>query len=256
LPDLLRVRIFDVGEGDAIAGILPGGQRAFVVDVFKADPILDFLEAEGISEVVLFISHSDRDHIRGVNDFLAGFEPPRSILGILFNKDRIRANVGRDYKRTLQFIANVSRQESKRNPRHLRAEFNTNVNDIDRYGRLFEPDVHARVVHPAPQDQDSLIDTDTNEASGVLLLEHKLSNGTMKRIMLAADVQLTAISLMLDRAAAGSLEADVLKFSHCAKWHGAANHPAKEVRDSWHQCPMRPLSPGYWRASTTAERPD
>ena len=81
MPDLLRVRIFDVGEGDAIAGILPGGQRAFVVDVFKADPILDFLEAEGISEVVLFISHSDRDHIRGVNDFLAGFEPPRSILG-------------------------------------------------------------------------------------------------------------------------------------------------------------------------------
>src|SRR5208337_1368403 len=22
---------------------------------------------------------------------------------------------------------------------------------------------------------------------------------------------------------------------HYAKWHGAANHPAKEVRDSWHQ---------------------
>ncbi len=218
MPDPLRVRIFDVGEGDAIAGILPGGQRAFVVDVFKADPILDFLEAEGISEVVLFISHSDRDHILGVKDFLAGFEPPRSILGILFNKDRIRANVGRDYKRTLQFIANVSRQESKRNPRHLRAEFNTNVNDIDRYGRLFEPDVHARVVHPAPQDQDSLVDTDTNEASGVLLLEHQLPNGTVKRIMLAADVQLTAVSLMLDRAAAGSLEADVLKFPHHGAW--------------------------------------
>ena len=28
--------------------------------------------------------------------------------------------------------------------------------------------------------------------------------------------------------------------SHCAKWHGAANHPAKEVRDSWHQCPIVP----------------
>jgi len=218
LPDPLRVRIFDVGQGDAIAGILPGGQRAFVVDVFKADPILDFLEAEGISEVVLFISHSDRDHIRGVKDFLAGFEPPRSILGILFNKDRIRADVGRDYKTTLQFIANVSRRESRRGPRHLRAEFNTNLNEVGRYGQLFEPNVRARVVHPTPQDQDSLVDTDTNEASGVLLVEHHLANGTVKRIMLAADVQLTGVSLMLDRATPGSLEADVLKFPHHGAW--------------------------------------
>ncbi len=218
MPDPLRVRIFDVGQGDAIAGILPGGQRAFVVDVFGADPILDFLEAEGISEVVLFISHSDRDHIRGVKDFLAGFEPPRSILGILFNKDRIRADVGRDYKTTLQFIANVSRRESRRGPRHLRAEFNTNLNEVARYGQLFEPDVHVRVVHPTPQDQDSLVDTDTNEASGVLLVEYHLANGTVKRIMLAADVQLTGVSLMLDRATAGSLEADVLKFPHHGAW--------------------------------------
>jgi beta-lactamase superfamily II metal-dependent hydrolase len=218
VPDPLRVRIFNVGEGDAIAGILPGGQRAFVVDVFKADPILDFLEAEGISEVVLFISHSDRDHIRGVKDFLAGFEPPRSILGILCNKDRLRVDVGRDYKKTLQFIGDVSRRESKRDPRHLRTEFNTNLNEMPRYGQLFEPGVRARVVHPAPQDQDSLIDTDTNEASGVLLLEHQLPDGTVQKIMLAADVQLTAISLMLDRAAAGSLEADVLKFPHHGAW--------------------------------------
>ena len=217
MPDSLIVRIFDVGEGDAIAGILPGGQRAFVVDVFKADPILDFLEAEGISEVVLFISHTDRDHILGVKDFLAEFRPPRSILAILFNRDRIRVGVGAGYKSTLQLIGSVSRREAKRDPRHLRAEFNTNLNGMARYGQLFEPDVYARVVHPTPQDQDSLVDTDTNEASGVLL-EHRLANGTVKKIMLAADVQLTAVSLMLDRAAAGSLEADVLKFPHHGAW--------------------------------------
>ena len=189
-----------------------------MVDVFQADPILDFLEAEGISEVVLFISHSDRDHIRGVNDFLAGFEPPRSVLGILFNRDRIRTDVGRDYKKTLQFIGGASRRESRREPRHLRAEFNTNLNDMDRYNRLFESEVRARVVHPAPEDQDSLVDTDTNEASGVLLLEHQLPDGTVRKMMLAADVQLTGISLMLDRAAARSLEADVLKFPHHGAW--------------------------------------
>lgn len=206
-----------------------------MVNVFKADPILDFLEAEGISEVILFISHSDRDHIRGVKDFLAGFEPPRSILGILFNKDRTRADVGRDYKKTLQFIGDVSRRVSKRDPLHLRAEFNTNLNDIPRYGQLFEPRIRARVVHPAPQDQDSLVDTDTNEASGVLLLEHRLPDGTVQRIMLAADVQLTAISLMLDRAAAGSLEADVLKFPHHAR--GRPPDPAHgrsgSIEEAW-----------------------
>jgi competence protein ComEC len=218
VPDPLRVRIFNVGEGDAIAGILPGGQRAFVVDVFDAEPILRFLEAEGVSEVVLFLSHSDLDHIKGVKDFLADFQPPRSILGIFFNRDRIKAGAGRTYKSTLQLIGNVSQRETDRDARHLRAEFNTNLNEMPRYGHLFGPGFNARVVHPAPHNQDSLIDTDTNEASGVLLLEHQFADGSVRKVMLAADVQLTGVSLMLRRAAAGSIEADVLKFPHHGAW--------------------------------------
>jgi hypothetical protein len=193
----LRVRIFDVGEGDAIAGILPGGHRAFVVDVFRADPILDFLESEKISEVILFVSHSDRDHIRGVREFLVGFEAPRSVIGILFNKDRVHRDVGAEYRRVRQTIAACSRRMSKLDPRNLCAEFNTNLNRMPDFARLFDPAIHARVIHPTPADQLNFVDTDTNEGSGVLLLEHQLSNGAVKKIMLAADVQLTGISLML-----------------------------------------------------------
>jgi hypothetical protein len=45
---------------------------------------------------------------------------------------------------------------------------------------------------------------------------------------------------------------------HCAKWHGAANHAAKEVRDSWHQCrivpPRRELPRlGGWRARAASD---
>lgn len=218
MSDPLRVRIFNVGEGGAIAGILPGGQRAFVVDVFDAEPILRFLEAEGISEVVLFLSHSDLDHIKGVKDFLADFQPPRSILGIFFNRDRIKAGSGRNYKSTLQLIGSVSSRATDRDVRHLRAEFNTNLNEMPRYGELFGHGINARVVHPAPHDQDNLIDTDTNEASGVLLLEHQFADGTVKKVMLAGDVQLTGVSLMLRRAAAGLLVADVLKFPHHGAW--------------------------------------
>ncbi|QEH35208.1 Hydroxyacylglutathione hydrolase [Aquisphaera giovannonii] len=218
MPKTLRVRIFDVGEGNTIAGILPGGQRAFIVDIFEAEPILRFLEEEGITEVVLFLSHSDLDHIKGVKDFLADFQPPRSILGIFFNRDRIKVGAGKTYKSTLQLIGSVSQRESDRNARYLRAEFNTNLNEITRYDDLFGPNVRARVIHPAPHHQDSLIDTDTNEASGVLVIEHQFANGTVKKIMLAADVQLTGVALMLKQAAAGSLGADVLKFPHHGAW--------------------------------------
>lgn len=218
MPEPLRIRIFDVGEGDAIAGILPGGERAFVVDVFKADPILDFLEAERISEAVLFVSHSDRDHILGVREFLVGFEAPRSVLGILFNKDRVHRDVGAGYRRVRQAIADSSRRMSRLDPRNLCAEFNTNLNRMPDFARLFEPLVTARVVHPAPADQLSFVDTDTNEGSGVLLLEHQLPNGSVKKVLLAADVQLTGISLMLDRAAETPLAADVLKFPHHGAW--------------------------------------
>jgi hypothetical protein len=115
-------------------------------------------------------------------------------------------------------IGSVSQRETDLDAHHLRAEFNTNLNEMSRYGPLFGPSINARVVHPAPHDQDRLIDTDTNEASGILLLEHQFADGTVKKVMLAADVQLTGVSLMLRRAAAGSLEADILKFPHHGAW--------------------------------------
>ncbi len=59
MPETVRVRVLNVGQGDAIVGILPDSDRAFVVDVYDADRVLDFLTEEGISEVVLFLSHSD-----------------------------------------------------------------------------------------------------------------------------------------------------------------------------------------------------
>ena len=91
MPGTVRVRVLNVGQGDAIVGILPGGERAFVVDVYDADKVLDFLAAEGISEVVLFLSHSDRDHTAGASDFIAEFPRSGGILGIFYNHDRLNA---------------------------------------------------------------------------------------------------------------------------------------------------------------------
>lgn len=218
MSDNLRVRIFNVGEGDAIAGIFPGGRRAFVVDVFKADPILDFLDAEGVSEVILFVSHSDRDHILGVIDFLADFKPPRSILGVIFNMDRLGSGVTDLYKRTARAIAEATRRLSRGDPQKVNHEFNLNLNSYPPFLNLIDHPITIRVIHPAREDQLRLIGVDTNEASGVLLVEHQLPDGVVRKIMLAADVQLTAVSLMMNRAEVCSLAADVLKFPHHGAW--------------------------------------
>ncbi|MGO8898000.1 MAG: ComEC/Rec2 family competence protein [Isosphaeraceae bacterium] len=218
MSDTLRVRIFNVGEGDAIAGILPGGRRAFVVDVFKADPILDFLESEGVSEVILFVSHSDRDHILGVIDFLADFKPPRSILGVIFNMDRLGSVATDLYKRTCRAIAEATKRLSRGDSEKVNHEFNLNLNSYSPFLDLIDHPVRIRVLHPAREDQLRLIGVDTNEASGVLLVEHQLPDGVVRKIMLAADVQLTAVSLMMNRAEIGSLSADVLKFPHHGAW--------------------------------------
>jgi hypothetical protein len=55
------------------------------------------------------------------------------------------------------------------------------------------------VAHPAKEDQDSLIGVATNETAGVLLVEHTVAVGVVRRALLTADVQLTGISLVLDR---------------------------------------------------------
>ncbi len=52
----LRVRVLDVGQGDAIVGLLPDMPRAFVADVCQAEPVLRLLATEGIQEVLLYLS--------------------------------------------------------------------------------------------------------------------------------------------------------------------------------------------------------
>jgi beta-lactamase superfamily II metal-dependent hydrolase len=217
----LRIRFLDVGQGDAIVGILPGGTRAFVVDVCDAQRVLDFLEAERISEVVLFLTHSDRDHTKGAQDFLAELtsdHSPIRVLAIIFSQDRIKVGEGGEYQRLAQFIGKTGQRLSRNDPRdYFNEHFTTGLNRIPTFARLFDP-VRITVVHPAKEDQDCLLRNRTNETAGVLLVEHEIRDGVVRRALLTADVQLTGISLILDRIGTQSIEADVLKFPHHGAW--------------------------------------
>lgn len=218
MPGSVRVRVLNVGQGDAIVGILPGGDRAFVVDVYDADRVLDFLAEEGVSEVVLFLSHSDRDHTAGASDFIAEFPRNGSILGIFYNHDRLNARTASEYVKLTRLIGESGRLERRRNPEYLYANFNTNLNRMPDFAALFPNGSSLRVIHPEQADQSSLIGQDTNEAAGVLMVEFGTAGQQTSRMLLAADVQLTGISLMLDREPDQSIRADVLKFPHHGAW--------------------------------------
>lgn len=216
----LRIRFLDVGQGDATVGILPGGRRAFVVDVFDADRVLDFLESEGVTEVVLFLTHSDRDHTLGAHDLLAELEAehnPAKVLAIFFSKDRLTAKKGSAYHRLVQFIGQVGARMSRRDSRNQCVDFNTGLNQFEAFADLFRP-VRVVVVHPANAEQNSLHGVSTNETAGVLLIEHTVKNGITRRALLTADVQLTGISLLMERASVLPIHADVLKFPHHGAW--------------------------------------
>ena len=217
MADTLRIRFLDVGQGDAIVGILPGGRRAFIVDVCKSDPVLDFLDSEGITEVILFLTHSDRDHTQGVQNLLADLEEKRlRVLAIFFSSDRINANRGNDYVRLHQLIGRSSRRLSRQAPRFLGADFNTNLNHLPRFEELFHP-VRIAVIHPEWADQRSLIGN-TNESAGVLLVEYTIREGVVRRVLLTADVQLTGISLLIAREDQLPIRADVFKYPHHGAW--------------------------------------
>jgi competence protein ComEC len=220
LTNDLRIRFLDVGQGDAIVGILPGGRRAFVVDVYDSQRVLDFLDSEGITEVVLFLTHSDRDHTAGADELLVALTSdsrPTRVLGIFFSQDRINVRTRSAYRRLVQSVASAGRSLSKSDPGVLNADFNTVLNQIPAFAAIFDP-VRVYVAHPAKADQDSLIGVDTNETAGVLLVEYTVAPGVVRRALLTADVQLTGISLMLDRRKILALHADVLKYPHHGAW--------------------------------------
>jgi competence protein ComEC len=216
---VLRVKILDVGEGDAIVLLLPDCSRAIVVDAFDGDRVVEALEAEGVDEVILFLSHSDYDHIAGVVRLLDNFRG--AFVAFFYNKDRINAGARSEYRKTLQALGAATRNA----PNPFSDEFNVGLNSDTRFAPLAQPPVTLEVIHPTHDEQSSLHGTSTNEPAGVLRVEYTNADGNSWAIILAADVQLTGISCMMHRFSSnpGKLSADVLKFPHHGAW--PTEHP-------------------------------
>ena len=75
-----------MGEGDTIILILPGGTRTIVVDAFAGSRVVDTLEEEGVDEVILFLTHSDEDHVKEIQYIIDNFAG--NFLAFFYNRDR------------------------------------------------------------------------------------------------------------------------------------------------------------------------
>lgn len=225
----LRVRFLDVGQGDAIIVFLPGQRRALVVDVFDWEKVLTALEEEATEELVLFASHSDRDHVLGVENLLHNFQG--ALLACFYNMDRLSASLGSLYVNTLRSTARAMRGAEGA----WGAPFGTGLNHDDRFSQIAAPPASLQVLYPSYAELTSLLGVSTNEAAGVLRIVWRLDDGSERSVLLTGDVELTGISCMLNRLPDGSaLRADVLKFPHHGAWpnryRGIAEFPGLPKR--------------------------
>ena len=108
---IFGVRVLDVGQGDAIVVFLPGQRRALVVDAYDGERVVSTLEENAIEEIVLFLSHSDQDHVEGVQYVLDNFRG--RFLAFFYNKDRLNARLGSSYVGRLRNLAQSHKGASR-----------------------------------------------------------------------------------------------------------------------------------------------
>lgn len=213
-PDVLRLMVLDVGEGDTIILILPGGTRAIVVDAFFGDLVIETLQEEGVDELILFLTHSDNDHVKGMQYIIDNF--PGEFLAFFYNRDRLAAQLTSRYRKNLTSLGAATRKLT--NP--VSGDFNVNLNYDTRFTPLIPNPVSVEILHPTHDEQSSFVGTTTNEGSGVMRVDYRGAGGNVWSILLAADVQLMGISCLMHRHRAdlSKLRANILKFPHHGSW--------------------------------------
>lgn len=69
----LQIKFYSVGQGDSAVIILPKGEGYILVDCYNN--VLDYLKRDGIRKIdIIFLSHSDNDHIGSLDLVLNEFE--------------------------------------------------------------------------------------------------------------------------------------------------------------------------------------
>jgi len=209
----LRVKVLNVGQGDAIVTLLPGCRRALLIDACDGDRVLKVLEDEAVEEVVIFLTHSDRDHVAGIQYVIQNFSG--QFVAFFYNRDRLEKS--KQYVSLIRALASSTRDVPP-DANVWSDDFNTGLNFNNRFSSIASAPVTLEVLHPEHSEQSSLLGTSTNEASGVMRLTMAIGGGQERSILFAGDVQLTGVSCMMNRLQDRHLAADVLKYPHHGAW--------------------------------------
>jgi competence protein ComEC len=200
--DELLVAFLDVGQGDASVILLPGGRQAVLVDCGRGGSaaVLDYLRQSSILELPLvFMTHSDEDHVGGMLEVLDNFWG--TVGALAFLPDRV-VNMSENphYRHLLRGLGRYKRQQPCAYWR-----------PVDGKTRTLQGTT-LTVLHPADEDHWEAVGSgQQNESSVVLRIEY-----LGRRFLLAADAERRAWRWMLSRQT--DIRADVFKCPHHGGW--------------------------------------
>ncbi len=211
----LEVSILDVGQGDSLLVVSPGG-KTLLIDGGGAfggfpgheqargvDPgeeaVSPYLWARGFKRIdVVALTHAHQDHLGGLNAILENFR-----VGRLW--------IGREVK-----SAALAKLESLAKARHIPVEHESRSEGFSLDG------VEGQFLWPEASGGDAAVTAKNNDS---LVLRLKYRNRTL---LLPGDAEKQAERAMLAESSGEDLRADVLKVGH----HGSKNSTTQEFLEA------------------------
>lgn len=194
----ITVAFLDVGQGDSTVLIPSNSSTAVVVDCPSKGVTLEYLKQKKISNIHVFVTHTDLDHMGGAAILVENTEQVETLA---YNHDTFL--IAEDRRRRRTILKHLVRLRDKR--------------DIRTYsphaGQSWEfQGIVIDAMHPADEDIKRTVSRgDTNNASVVLR-----ASFAQRRVLLTADVEGDGWQWIIKRNT--DLRADVLKFPHHGAW--------------------------------------
>lgn len=204
----MEITCLDVGQGDSTVVCTPQGE-CYLVDGGSSSQkkvgqyrILPFLKSQGVSQIdVVFISHTDADHINGIEELLQMIQTGQTSLRI----------------DCLVLPRLIGKDEGQQRLAALAKRAGTAVRYMKAGEQVTGDGVRWRALSPLENNQSD----DINENSLVLLLESGSFRG-----LFTGDIG----EEQEERLSGHLMDCDFLKVAHHGSWYSTGERFLKEVR--------------------------
>ena len=221
LEGTLEMTVLNVGQGDCIFLQFPDGQT-MVMDAGSEfgssntyDKLADHLDMRGIQALdYMFITHSDYDHIRYVQDILEEYEVKAIYI------PRVAEDMSATWTKTIAAIEEETWTNS--NGEQVLSEIFYTVGDFTIEGEDWTMSCHSYLEEDYPNVKESSSAEVKNSVSPICFLEY-----ADRTIVLTGDSNERNEEYLLERGVL-NVDADVLKVGH----HGSRTSTIQEFLDA------------------------